>query len=184
MSDTDNDAGDGGADKTFTQADVDRIVQERVARAKTTTPDDYEDLKAKAQKFDELEQANATELDKAKVAREKAEKERDDALAAVKESKLAAAVIGAAAKKNIVDPDAALALLDRSTLTLDAAGTPTNVDEALTQLLEAKPYLAAANGGRRGNADQGAREGGGTGGKPGVAEGSLTDILLRSTERA
>lgn len=183
MADPADPAADPQSDKTFTQADVDRIVQERVARAKTTPPDDYEDLKAKAQKFDELEQANSTELDKQKAAREKAERERDDALASVKESRLAAAVIGAAAKKNIVDPDAALALLDRSTLTLDDAGTPTNVDEALTQLLEAKPYLAATNGGRRGNADQGAREGGGTG-KPGVAEGSLTDILLRSTERA
>lgn len=161
MSDTDNDAGNGGADKTFTQADVDRIVQERVARAKTTPPDDYEDLKAKAQKFDELEQANSTELDKAKTAREKAEKERDDALASVKESKLSAAVIAAAAKKNIVDPDAALALLDRSTLTLDDAGKPTNADEVLDSLLKDKPYLAATNGGRRGSADQGAREGGG-----------------------
>lgn len=47
-------------EKTFTQADVDRIVTNRVARYS-----DYEELKAKAAKFDEAEEANKSELQKA-----------------------------------------------------------------------------------------------------------------------
>ena len=47
-------------DKTFTQADVDRIVTNRLAKYS-----DYETLKAKAEKFDEAEEANKSELQKA-----------------------------------------------------------------------------------------------------------------------
>ena len=47
-------------EKTFTQADVDRIVTKRL-----TQYSDYETLKAKAEKFDEVEEANKSELQKA-----------------------------------------------------------------------------------------------------------------------
>lgn len=47
-------------EKTFTQADVDRIVTNRLAKFS-----DYETLKAKAEKFDEAEEANKSELQKA-----------------------------------------------------------------------------------------------------------------------
>ena len=50
--------------RTFTQEELDEIVKARIAkeRAKYT---DYDDLKAKASKFDEIEEANKTELEKA-----------------------------------------------------------------------------------------------------------------------
>ncbi len=48
------------SEKTFTQADVDRIVTNRLARYS-----DYEELKAKASKYDEAEEANKSELQKA-----------------------------------------------------------------------------------------------------------------------
>jgi len=44
------------------QEDLNRIIGERVKRAK---PADYDDLKAKAAKLDEIEQANQTEAEKA-----------------------------------------------------------------------------------------------------------------------
>lgn len=50
-------------DKTLTQADVDRIVAERVARERGKFAD-YGDLKAKAAKFDELDQASKTEQER------------------------------------------------------------------------------------------------------------------------
>ena len=51
----------GGTEpKTFTQEEVNRIVQNRVAKYA-----DYEDLKAKAAKLDEIEEANKSELQKA-----------------------------------------------------------------------------------------------------------------------
>lgn len=64
--------------KTFTQEQVDRIVQERLARAKATPPDDYEDLKAKAARLDELEEAQKTELERATEAASKASAEASD----------------------------------------------------------------------------------------------------------
>lgn len=54
--------------KTFTQEDVNRIVQERLNRAKADVPANLEELKAKAAKFDEFEEANKSELEKAQAA--------------------------------------------------------------------------------------------------------------------
>lgn len=50
--------------KTFTQDEVNRIIGERVARAEGKYSD-YEELKAKAAKLDEIEEANKSELEKA-----------------------------------------------------------------------------------------------------------------------
>ena len=57
--------------KTFTQEEVDDIIKKRLARVKSDVPADYEELKSKAQKFDELEEANKTELQKATEQLEK-----------------------------------------------------------------------------------------------------------------
>ena len=50
--------------KTFTQDEVNAIVGERLRRANEKFAD-YESLKAKAAKLDEMEEANKTELEKA-----------------------------------------------------------------------------------------------------------------------
>lgn len=54
--------------RTFTQEEVNAIVERRVARVKAVPPADYEDLKAKAARLDELEQANKSELERANDA--------------------------------------------------------------------------------------------------------------------
>lgn len=51
-------------EKTFTQAELDSIVKDRLKRANEKYAD-YESLKEKASKFDEIEQANKSELEKA-----------------------------------------------------------------------------------------------------------------------
>lgn len=50
--------------RTFTQDEVNAIVNDRLGREKAKYSD-YEAMKAKAAKFDELEEANKTELQKA-----------------------------------------------------------------------------------------------------------------------
>ena len=60
--------------KSFTQADVDRIVGERLYDAKKKYGD-YEELKAKAAQFDEYQENNKTELEKANEKAEKLQKE-------------------------------------------------------------------------------------------------------------
>lgn len=57
-------SGKAAEPRTFTQEQVDSIVKERLARAKSEKPADYDELKAKAAKYDELEEAKKTELEK------------------------------------------------------------------------------------------------------------------------
>lgn len=52
------------AERTFTQADLDAIVQERLARERVKYAD-YDALKTKAQQFDAAQEAGKTELQKA-----------------------------------------------------------------------------------------------------------------------
>ena len=52
------------ADKTFTQAELDAIIGDRLARERAKYAD-YEILKGKAAKFDEAEEAGKSELQKA-----------------------------------------------------------------------------------------------------------------------
>jgi len=77
--------------KTFTQSQVDEIVAKRIARVKSQPPADYEELKAKAAKYDEAEEAAKSDLQKAtenaenwksKYEQLKAESDRRDAVAA------------------------------------------------------------------------------------------------------
>ncbi len=63
------------------QEDLNRVIGERLKRAK---PADYDDLKAKAAKFDEVEQASKTELQKAFDRAAAAEKKAADLEAAEK----------------------------------------------------------------------------------------------------
>lgn len=53
-----------GQNRTFSQDEVNAIVGKRLAEEKAKFSD-YEDLKAKAAKYDEAEEANKTELQKA-----------------------------------------------------------------------------------------------------------------------
>ena len=65
MGDPNEPAGGAGEGKTFTQADLDRIVQERLAKEKGKYSD-YDELKAKAQRLDQAEAANKSEVDRLK----------------------------------------------------------------------------------------------------------------------
>jgi hypothetical protein len=64
--------------KKFTQEQVDKIVQERLARAKATPPADYEELKAKAAKLDEIEDAQKSELERISEQATKAQESAAD----------------------------------------------------------------------------------------------------------
>ena len=61
---------------SFTQEDVDRIVKERLERERAKYAD-YESMKEKAAKYDEVEEASKTELQKATEKVTKLQKELD-----------------------------------------------------------------------------------------------------------
>ena len=85
--------------KTFTQEEVNAIVEKRLARAKSEVPADYDELKAKAAKYDEAQEAAKSELQKATEAAEKWTADYE-ALKAESDRK---AAIEAAAKEHGVD---------------------------------------------------------------------------------
>lgn len=62
--------------KTFTQEELDAIVQQRLAREREKYPD-YDIMKKKAEKFDKIEEESKTELQKAQESANALKKELD-----------------------------------------------------------------------------------------------------------
>lgn len=71
-----------------TQADLDRIVESRLARERAKFAD-YDEVKGKASKYDEAEAANKTELQRAQEAAAAAEKRAADAEGSLLRAKVA-----------------------------------------------------------------------------------------------
>jgi hypothetical protein len=161
---TDNETDAVETPRAFSQQDVDRIVQDRLARDRRDRPSDTEiqQLREAQSRLSEIEAANKSELEKEREAREAAEKRATELDARAREISLRASIIAEAARpdRRVVDPDAVVALIDRTSLELDDDGVPTNIASAMDSLLESRPYLVAQEPGARGNADQGARKGG------------------------
>lgn len=65
-------------ERTFTQEEVNSIVKERLARAKAAVPDDYEVLKEKAARYDEAEERDRSELQKATEKAERLQAQVDE----------------------------------------------------------------------------------------------------------
>lgn len=64
-------------ERTFTQAELDEIVKSRVAKERAKYAN-FEELQQKASKFDEMEEANKTELQKATEKANALQKQLDD----------------------------------------------------------------------------------------------------------
>jgi hypothetical protein len=128
---------------TFTpeqQEQINRLVAQtkRDERGKFA---DYNDLKTRAAKADELEQAQLTEQQKLEARAAEAERKATEAVEQIASAMIASEVKVRASLLGVIDPDAAYLLIDRSNVKYDAEAGVTGVDEALTQLLEEKPYL-------------------------------------------
>lgn len=150
-------SGAGGGDKTFTQAELDRIVSDRLKREREKFGD-VDDLRQKAQKYDELEASQKTELQKATDATA-AEKERaDKAEARYRSVVVEREFTRAAAKVDFIDPDDAYRLIDADDIEYDDSGRPKNAEKLLTALAKSKPHLVRA-GGKGGSGDGGLRGG-------------------------
>jgi hypothetical protein len=155
-------------EKTYTkaehEAEVNRVVQERLARDRKDrlSDDEIAELKRKAAKADELEAANLSQADKLQQAATKAEQERDEAnqkaeeaTARANKTLIRASVISAAAKAGAVDPDDVHALLASKDFTVTKDGNELKVtigndgqvighEEAVTAFLEGKQHLVGS----------------------------------------
>ena len=125
------------------QAYIDRI-NSRTRRDERNKFKDYNDLKARAARADELEQAQLTGAEKMEARAIEAEKKVTDAQQQVANAMIASQVKVRASQMGVVDPDAAFVLLDRTNVQY-TDGTVTGVDDAIASLLEDKPYLRGTN---------------------------------------
>jgi len=153
-------SGDGGsaaeAARTFSREDVNRMIA-----AESRKYADYADLKDKAGKFDELQAANQTDLEKAQSRAADEERKRIDTERVLNELRLERAVDRAATDKK-VPVAAAVKMIDRAAVQFDSDGNPLNVDALLDALIEAEPWLIQGTEpgqaqAQRGSADQGNR---------------------------
>jgi hypothetical protein len=152
-------AGDGsnGQQRSFSQEEVDRIVGDRLARDRQKYAD-YDDLKAKAAKLDDLEAANKTELERAIARAEKAEQEGKALRESAHRQLIEAAIIAAATGAKAIKPEHMPKLIDTSKVTVGDDGQVTGAEDAVKAFLAANPEYVGKP--RPGGADQGARNGG------------------------
>lgn len=143
--------------RSFTQAEVDALIRDRLNRERTKFAD-YSDLKDKATKFDELEQQRLSDIERAQQQAQQYQAQAEQAQQALNGERLRNAVYAASVRSGAVDPDAVLALIDKQAIPFED-GKPVGIDDAVTALLESKPYLKATgtkptgnvNGGPQGN---------------------------------
>jgi hypothetical protein len=132
-------------DKMLPQAEVDRIIADRLARQKAQFAD-YDQLKEGAAKWAELQAAQKSEAEKTQELLTKLQHERDEALTLANERLIRAAFIAAASKSGVQYPEDVFALADRTAVLVDAKGNVAGVDEAVTAVVQAGrvPLLTGA----------------------------------------
>lgn len=95
---------------------------------------------------EERKKAAMTETERLKAEKEAAEKKAQDAMRTANERLLRAEVKATAVALDIVDPDAAYALMDRDAVSVAEDGTTQGVEDALKALIKDKPYLLRQKG--------------------------------------
>ena len=121
-------------------------------------------IKSMAEQYNLTEDEATTLFEKARDAKKaqlppEKQDEVNKVLQMANDRLIAAEVKTASVELKIVDPDAALALMDKSKIKVDDKGNVTGVKEALDALTKAKPYLI----GKAANGAWGDKQGGGAG---------------------
>jgi hypothetical protein len=187
-------AGDKGGEKLLTQAQVDAVVQDRLARERSKFSD-YDDLRKFKTEFEKSQDAKQLQLleeqkkyEEAKTTYTKQITERDAIIqqkdAAVNDMKISGALMGEIMKQNAY-PDETMALMKQQAVFdkegnirikgRDANGLEVqhSVEEGIKQFLTSRPHLVKVtqkNGAGTGAGNTGA-SGAGT-----VGDGDLTSL--------
>lgn len=119
---------DGQSDtvKTFTQDEVNRIVQQRLQQEKSKYSD-YDSLKAQVTEFDNKYKS--------------LEQQQSELLKTNRELQISNTLSKSAISQGITDIEALMKLADVSTLQFDEKGTVTNADEVIKGVIERYPTL-------------------------------------------
>ncbi len=148
---------EGDPPRTFTQAEVDRILGERLARAKAAPPADYDELKAKAARLDEMELASKSALEQAQERERMATERATAAEAARSNTMMETAVLLAASQAGAVKPQQVFALLPKNAVTVGDDGQVTGVEEAVKAFLAENKHLVGSSSTPTGDGDGGGR---------------------------
>ena len=148
--DTTPEGGEGKTPKTFTQAELDAILADRLKRQKGQFAD-YDDLKTKAAKLAELEASQKSEAEKANARAEAAEKAAAET-ARKSAERIATAELRAALTGLVDDPSDVIEDLNLAKF----IGEDGEVDAAAVKKVQDK-YAAIAAKKPKGDLDQGDR---------------------------
>ena len=162
-----------GAERLYTEAEVASAIAIRLSR-KDAQYADYDELKKKAGRLAELEQAQMSELEQAQARATALEAERDEALQRGNDRLIVAAITMAATKLDFANPQDAYALADLAGLVVNQSG---EVEGAVKVVADTRPYLIERRIAPQTNA------GAGGGGRPSPQQVVLSDEELRVARR-
>ena len=128
--------------RTYTQEDFDRVVG-KIRSEERARFADYNDLREKAERYDELAEQGKSAEQKLQESLANRERELEDLRRTHQETLVGSAAALAGGKLGVVDPEAVTKLLDWSQIEYDESGRPTNVDDLVKALVAEKPYLTA-----------------------------------------
>lgn len=133
--------------RTFSQDDVNRLIDERLERERKKYAD-YSDLKAKASKWQEHEDAQKSEVEKLTAQIADWQNRATQADTARKQTLIKSSVMAEAGRQNVPADrlEAAYKLLNVSDLKLEADDAIPNLSEAVARLLTDNPFLVATPG--------------------------------------
>lgn len=175
--------GDAPKTLTLTQAALDVMINDRLARERKKF-EGFDDLKDKATKFDELQNAQKDEVtrlnDELGTFKTKAEQAEARANRTLKR----AAILEAAGKQGARSPSAVFKLLDLDALNVEGDEV-LGVDEAVTKLLTDEPWLKTDKIKEMGSADGGTRTDGENNGAGTFSRSQIRDPrFYRANEKA
>lgn len=155
--------------KTYTQAEIDRIVRERLQRdrAKQPSAEELKSLREKAAEHDRLKAESLSAEERAKADKDAAESRATQAEERARKTALRAEIASACAAASVSDVAAVRAILNEdhaSEIKWDDDGEPTNIDELVKKILKDRPYLKGSK-----------FDGGGDGGSKGGGKQDLSD---------
>lgn len=124
---------------TLTQEALDKMIADRLKRAK---PDDYDELVAMKARLDAEEEAKKTEAQKAEDERKERERKVNEKNSKANAKLIRAEVIAEASAQNAIDADLVAQLLAGSKdIKVDDEGEVIGAKEAVASLLMDKPVL-------------------------------------------
>lgn len=134
-------APDKSEEKTFTQAEVNAILKQRLDERKSKYAD-YDELKAAAEKLKTIEDAQKSETQKLQERLAQLEKQAGEAMAGRTEALIRAAAIAELSKVIPADRvSAGIKLLDKSTLKLGDGDAIEGLSAAIEAMLKENPFL-------------------------------------------